>query len=160
MNLDYLKKLEAKYKVPVGLSDHTPTFYTSLGAVSLGASSIEKHFTFNKNLSGPDHKSSIDGKELKYLIEGANANFLARGSVKKIFSQEKQIVNWARESVVSIKKIIKGEVLTLKNISVKRPSPKKDEIPAKFYKKVLSLKSKISIQKNRKIKWSQIEKKK
>ena len=160
MNLDYLKKLEEKYNVPVGLSDHTPTFYTSLGAVSLGASSIEKHFTFNKNLSGPDHKSSIDAKELKYLIEGANANFLARGSIKKIFPQEKQIVNWARESVVSIKKIIKGEVLTLKNISVKRPSPKKNEIPSKFYKNVLNLKSKTSIQKDRKIKWSQIEKKK
>ena len=158
MNLDYLKKLEKKYNVPVGLSDHTPTFYTSLGAVSLGASLIEKHFTFNKNLSGPDHKSSIDAKELKYLIAGTSANFLARGSNKKIFKQEKQIVNWARESVVSTRKIKKGEILTLKNISVKRPSPKKGEIPAKLYKNVINLKSKIDIQNNRKIKWSQIVK--
>ena len=57
MNLDFISELSKKYKIPVGLSDHTPSIYNALGAVSLGASIIEKHFTFNKKLSGPDHKS-------------------------------------------------------------------------------------------------------
>ena len=64
MNLDFIKELSNKYKIPIGLSDHTPSNYNALGAVSLGASLIEKHFTFNKKLSGPDHKSSINGNEL------------------------------------------------------------------------------------------------
>ena len=105
MNLNFITELSKKYKIPIGLSDHTPSIYNALGAVSLGASIIEKHFTFNKKLSGPDHKSSIDSKELKMLIDGSKANFLARGKIKKIFSQEKEIVKWARESVVTIKNI-------------------------------------------------------
>ena len=157
MNLNFINTLEKKYKVPIGLSDHTPTFYTSLGAASLGASLIEKHFTFNKKLSGPDHKSSIDSLELKYLIDGVKANYLARGSQKIIFKQEKEIVNWARESVVTIKNIPKGEKFTKNNISVKRPSPKKGEIPAKLYKKVLNFKSKVNLKKDIKIKWIQVK---
>ena len=125
MNLNNIEKLQKKFKIPVGLSDHTPSIYNSLGAVSLGASLVEKHFTFNKKLSGPDHKSSIDSLELKNLVEGVTANFLARGSKKKIFKEEKEIVNWARESVVTIKPIKKGDRFNKKNISVKRPSPKK-----------------------------------
>ena len=153
MNLNNINILEKKFGVPVGLSDHTPSIYTSLGAVSLGASLIEKHFTFNKNLSGPDHKSSIDGPELKNLIQGVEANYLARGSLKKIFKEEREIVNWARESVVTIKTIKKGEKLTTKNLSVKRPSPKKGEIPAKFLSKILNKKSNKNLEVNKKIKW-------
>ena len=153
MNLNNINILEKKFGVPVGLSDHTPSIYTSLGAVSLGASLIEKHFTFNKNLSGPDHKSSIDGPELKNLIQGVEANYLARGSLKKIFKEEREIVNWARESVVTIKTIKKGEKLTTKNLSVKRPSPKKSEIPAKFLSKILNKKSNKNLEVNKKIKW-------
>jgi N-acetylneuraminate synthase len=156
MNLDFIKILLEKYKVPVGLSDHTPSIFNALGAVSLGASLIEKHFTFNKKLSGPDHKSSIDSEELKLLIEGTQANFLARGSKKKVFLQEKEIINWARESVVSIKDIKKGEILTKINISTKRPSAKKNDIPAKKYYEILNRRAKKNIKKNKKIKISDI----
>lgn len=139
MNLDFITDLSKKYRVPIGLSDHTSSIYNALGAVSIGASLIEKHFTFNKNLSGPDHKSSIEPKELEMLIEGVNANFLARGNLKKIFPQEKEIINWARESVVSTNFISKSQKLTINNISTKRPSPKKNQIPAKFFKKILGM---------------------
>ena len=148
MNLNFITELSKKYKIPIGLSDHTPSIYNALGAVSLGASIIEKHFTFNKKLSGPDHKSSIDSKELKMLINGSKANFLARGKIKKIFSQEKEIVKWARESVVTIKNIKKGEKLDLSNISTKRPSPKKDQIPANKFKYQLGKKLKRDIKKD------------
>lgn len=148
MNLDFITELSKKYRVPIGLSDHTSSIFNALGAVSLGASLIEKHFTFNKKLSGPDHKSSIDAKELKVLVEGVNANFLARGNLKKIFPQEKEIINWARESVVSTSNILKNQKLTINNISVKRPSPKKNQIPAKYYKKIIGKKVKIDIPKD------------
>ena len=149
MNLNFITELSKKYKIPIGLSDHTPSIYNALGAVSLGASIIEKHFTFNKRLSGPDHKSSIDKKELKMLIEGVNANYLARGSKKKIFKEEKEIVNWARESVVSIKDIRPNEKLNSSNISTKRPSPKNNQIPANNFFNILGKKVKRKILKDR-----------
>ena len=142
MNLNFITELSKKYNIPIGLSDHTHN--NALGAVSLGASIIEKHFTFNKKLPGPDHKSSIDPIELKMLIDGTNANFLARGSKKIIHKQEKEIISWARESVVSTDFIRKGEKLSKKNTSTKRPSPKKGEIPAKSYQNVIGKKAKIS----------------
>ena len=77
MNLNFIEELIKKYKVPVGLSCHTPSIYNSIGAVSLGASIIEKHFTFDKTLPGPDHKSSIDLNELKELVKGSDANFFS-----------------------------------------------------------------------------------
>ena len=157
MNLDFIKYLSKKYKIPVGLSDHTPSIYNALGAVSLGASMIEKHFTFNKNLSGPDHKSSINLKELKELVRGAHANYLARGSKKIIFPEEKQIIAWARESVVSIKNIKKNEIFTRYNIATKRPSPNRDEVPAKDFFKILNKKSKCKIAIDSIIKKSQVK---
>ncbi len=157
MNLNFISELSRKYKIPVGLSDHTPSIYNALGAVSLGASIIEKHFTFDKKLPGPDHKSSIDANELKMLVEGSNANFLARGSKKIIFKQEKEIINWARESVVSIKQIPKNHILSRENISTKRPSPKKGQIPANKFYKILGKKTKKNIFKDRIINFKDIK---
>lgn len=157
MNLDYILELKKKYKIPIGLSDHTSSIYNALGAVSLGASLIEKHFTFNKNLKGPDHKSSIDKKELIDLVKGVSANFLARGKKKFIHSQEKEIVNWARESVVSIKEIKKNEKLTIKNIATKRPTPKKKQIPANKFFEILNKKSKRYIKKDMILKFEDIK---
>ncbi len=157
MNLDFIKYLSKKYKIPVGLSDHTPSIYNALGAVSLGASMVEKHFTFNKNLSGPDHKSSINLKELRELVKGTYANFLARGSKKIIFPEEKQIIAWARESVVSIKDIQKNEKFTNLNIATKRPSPKKGDLPARDFFKILNKKSKYKIKADSIIKKSQVK---
>ena len=148
MNLNFISELSKKYKIPVGLSDHTPSIYNALGAVSLGASIIEKHFTFDKKLPGPDHKSSINSDELNMLVEGSEANFLARGNKKKIFNEEKEIIKWARESVVSIKEIKKGDVLNLENISTKRPSPKKNQIPASKFKYQLGKKAIKNIKKD------------
>ena len=157
MNLDYIKELSKKYNIPVGLSDHTPSIYNALGAVSLGASIIEKHFTFDKKLDGPDHKSSIDKKELEELIKGVKANFLARGIDKKIHDQEKEIVSWARESVVSIKNIDRGEKLSIKNISTKRPTPKKNQISANKYFKLLGKRVKKYIPKDTILNFSDIK---
>ncbi len=73
-----------KFKIPIGLSDHTNNIYTCLGAIALGACIIEKHFTLNKKAPGPDHASSIEPQELKQLVDGANAIFEARNHKKQI----------------------------------------------------------------------------
>ena len=128
-----------------------------MGAVSLGAQLIEKHFTFDKSQNGPDHKSSINFPELVDLVKGVNANFLARGKEKKIFKAEKQIVAWARESVVTIKNIKKDENFSLKNISTKRPSPKKNQVPANKYFNIIGKKAKKDIKNNEILSYSQIK---
>ena len=122
-----------------------------------GAEIIEKHFTLDKKMKGPDHASSIEPQELKELVEGCNAVFEARSSNKIIHFQEKEIISWARESVVSIKKIKKGEKFSYQNISVKRPAPLKKEIGAKDFKKVLGKFSKKEIKPNVKLKWKEIK---
>ena len=104
-NLKVIPKLNKLFDIPVGLSDHTSTIYTSFGAVAHGACIIEKHFTLNKTAEGPDHASSIEPHELRNLVEGSNAIFEANGDEKRIFEEEKQIIAWARESVVSEKEI-------------------------------------------------------
>ncbi len=157
-DLKIINQYEKKFKVVAGLSDHTSTIYTSIGAVALGARIIEKHFTLNKKAKGPDHASSLEPKELKQLVDGCNAVFLATRNEKKIIHrEEKEIVSWARESVVTVKNIKKNEYFTKKNISVKRPAPKKNEVPAKFLYKILGKKSKEHIKIDKKIKWQQIK---
>jgi len=157
MNLDFIKELMSLFKVPVGLSDHTPTFYNALGAVSLGASIIEKHFTFNKNLSGPDHKSSINKKELCHLIKGVHANYLARGNKKIIHKDEEEILSWARSSVVSKINLYKNDTLNTNNITTKRPSAKNEQIPAKLFNNILNKKINKNIKINQILKFSDLK---
>lgn len=157
LNLKVIDQLKKRYQVSVGLSDHsTNPVLAPILAIGLGATIIEKHFTLNKKSKGPDHASSIEPSELKILTEGALAIFKARGKSKKIHQKEKQIIKWARESVVSLKEIKKGEKFTRYNTSVKRPAPNSKEIPAKFFNKVLGKKAKSKILINKKLKWSQI----
>lgn len=155
-NIGAIPIMREKFNLSIGLSDHTNTIYTSLGAIALGATVIEKHFTLNKKSKGPDHASSIEPSELKILTEGASAIFKAGGKSKKIHQKERQIIKWARESVVSTKEINAGEILSKNNTSVKRPAPNRMEIPAKFLGKVLGKKAKSKILINKKLKWSQI----
>jgi N-acetylneuraminate synthase len=156
-NIGVIPKFIKKFKLITGLSDHTSDIYTSIGAVSLGARIIEKHFTLNKKARGPDHASSLEPNELKCLVKGCNEVFIARGDKKIIHNEEKEIINWARESVVTIKNIYKNEMLTRDNISVKRPNANKDEIPAKFFFDILNKRALININANRKIKWKEIK---
>ena len=145
------------FKIVTGLSDHTNSIYTSIGSIALGSRIIEKHFTLNKKADGPDHASSIEPLELKSLVEGCNAVFDARNKIKKIHKEEKEIIKWARESVVSTKDIKRNETLSKKNISVKRPAPNKKEIPADKFFLIINKKAKNNILKNTKIKWNQIK---
>jgi len=157
VNLNMIEKYRDEFQVPVGLSDHSQGIYTSLGAVALGACVIEKHFTLDKTQKGPDHASSIEPDEFGELVKGAQAIHEALGDKREIFEEEKQIVSWARESVVSEKLIPKGSVITAESVWVKRPGPVPGGVPAKDLKNIIGKKALVDIQKNCQIKWEYIE---
>jgi sialic acid synthase SpsE len=112
---------EAFPGAPVGLSDHSMNIWTCLGAVALGASVLEKHFTMSRSWPGPDTGISIEPDELKDLIDGAKAVWQARGGHKDILPEEQPVIDFAYATVVSIAPIKAGEAFSLANVWVKRP---------------------------------------
>ena len=107
--------------VPFGLSDHTQNNHACLAAAALGASILERHFTDRMDRTGPDIVCSMDEEQLKQLICGTKEIALMRGGVKKALPEEQVTIDFAFATVVSIKDIKKGDVLTLENIWAKRP---------------------------------------
>ncbi len=156
VNLGVIPMYAERYGVPVGLSDHSVGIYTSLGAVALGACIIEKHFSLDRTQPGPDHKSSIEPGELRELVKGCRAVWEARGSMREIFPEEREIVAWARESVVSVTKIPAGTTISPAMVSVKRPSPGDGAIPAKELEQVIGRNAKTNIEPDRQILWSEL----
>lgn len=151
VNLGVIPLYRDRFQVPIGLSDHSIGVYTSIGAVALGACIVEKHFTFDRTAPGPDHQSSIEPYDLGELVKGCQAVFLARGSTREIFPEEQQIVAWARESVVSIADIPAGAVITADMVSVKRPSPGPDGIPARALNDVIGRTATVAIAKDQQL---------
>lgn len=119
----------------VGLSDHTLTNHACFGAVALGASILERHFTDRMDRPGPDIVCSMDIQATKDLIEGSKIIALQRGGHKGPASEEQVTIDFAFASICSIRPIKAGEIFTRENIWVKRPG--KDGIPAEEYENVL-----------------------
>ncbi len=137
VRLDAMKELEKEFNdAVVGLSDHTVDNLSCLGAVALGASILERHFTDDINREGPDIKNSMDAKKAKELVDGSKILFQARGGKKGPVNEESDVINFAFSSIVTIKKIKKGEQLTKDNIWVKRPGT--GPLYAKDFKDVLN----------------------
>jgi len=113
--------IEAFPGVPIGSSDHSMNIWTCLGAIALGASILEKHFTISRSWPGPDTGISIEPDELHDMIEGSRAVWLARGGRKDILSDEQPVIDFAYATVVSIARIKAGEAFSVSNIWVKRP---------------------------------------
>ncbi len=106
----------------VGFSDHTQGIVVPVAAVAMGAEIIEKHFTYDKNAVGPDHKASADPEEFKAMVDGIRIVEKARGSsLKHVTESESANIEVARKSIVACRRIAKGELLTVDNITVKRP---------------------------------------
>ncbi len=121
-NIRAMLTIKKKFKVNIGYSDHTEGIESSLAAAALGAKVLEKHITLNKNLPGPDHKASINPKELKKMIEGVRKITISLGNgVKKVSLSERKNIKIARTSIVASKEIKKGEKFTSKNLTIKRP---------------------------------------
>ena len=138
----------------LGLSDHSLGIYTALGAVPLGASVLEKHFTSDKSWPGPDVPISIDPGELRELIRGSRAIHAALGGKKEILREEEPTIKFAYASVVTTREVHPGEALTNENIWVKRPGT--GGIPAADFKKVLGKCVRVHVPKDTQLSWDQI----
>ena len=123
MNLRAMETLRYAFKLPVGLSDHSLGITVPVAAVALGACVIEKHFTLDKNLPGPDHRSSLEPDELKQMIRAIRDIEESMGSgIKKPTVEEAANKNVARRSLVAKVDIPVGAVITEEMLDIKRPS--------------------------------------
>ena len=148
----HLKKIltiRQAFDVVTGFSDHTVGSIASVGAVTLGAKIIEKHFTLDKNLPGPDHWFSADPHELKELV--GNIRFiedaLGTASVQPT-QKEREMRKIARRSIVAIDDIPKGEIIIRNMVGFKRPGT---GLPPKYIKEILGRKTRSFIRKNEQI---------
>jgi N-acetylneuraminate synthase len=149
------KLREAFPDAVIGLSDHTTSNYTCLGAVALGASILERHFTDSMSREGPDIVCSMDPKGLADLIEGAQTIFLARGGDKRPVEAEAPTIAFAFASVVAIRDIQPGEELSEDNIWVKRPGG--GDFGVLDYESLLGREARLPIKRGYQISKAQVE---
>ena len=122
VNLRAMEEIRDVFQVKVGYSDHTKGIEVPIAAVALGAQVIEKHFTLDRNMEGPDHKASLEPHELKAMVSAIRHIELVLGSGHKTVSaSEKKNMTIARKSIIAACPIHKGELLTEQNLTVKRP---------------------------------------
>jgi N,N'-diacetyllegionaminate synthase len=122
VNLRAMLEIRDRFGVQVGYSDHTQGIEVPIAAVALGASVIEKHFTLDKNMKGPDHKASLEPDELKAMVCAIRNVEQTLGSGHKTISEsERKNIEIARKSIVAACPIKKGELFTEENLTVKRP---------------------------------------
>lgn len=122
VNLLAMTTLENTFKVDVGYSDHTEGMEVPLAAVALGAKVIEKHFTLDRSMKGPDHKASMEPEEFRKMVSSIrNIEKCLGDGVKKPSESEKKNINLVRKSIVASKVIRKGEIFSESNLTAKRP---------------------------------------
>ena len=123
VNLKAMDALRKEFGVEVGYSDHTKGIEVPIAAVALGATVIEKHFTLDRNMEGPDHKASLEPEELKAMVSAIRNIEKAVGGdgTKHVSDSEKKNIAIARKSIVAACDIKAGELFTEQNLTVKRP---------------------------------------
>lgn len=122
VNLRAMQSIHSAFGVAVGYSDHTPGIEVAIAAVAMGASVIEKHFTLDRKLPGPDHKASLEPAELAAMIEAIRNIEIALGDgIKRLTPSEAKNKSVARKSLVASRAIKAGEILSAENITAKRP---------------------------------------
>ncbi len=131
VNLRSIQTMQRECKLPVGFSDHTLGSEAACAAVALGACVIEKHLTLDKDMPGPDHKASLEPRELADFVRRIRNTEAALGSGKKApFQSEKAIARVARKSIVALRDVKKGERFSEKNLGTKRPGT---GLPPKYH---------------------------
>lgn len=155
VNLKVIGEMKAAFpQAVIGHSDHTPDLYTCYAAVALGADIIEKHVILSKQTPGPDQTVSIDFEDLYRLVDGIRKIELASGNEKVVHKAEKDVRKWAFRSIVSLKEIKKGEIITQDMIWSKRPGT---GIPSHRMNEVVGKRAKSDIACNTLIKWEELE---
>ena len=153
VNLRFIPKLADRYGVLVGHSDHTPDIWTALGAVALGAPLIEKHFTLDRSLRGPDSHISLEPYELRQLVEGVRKLELALGEEKRVYDDEQVVRAWAHHSVVAARDIGAGERLGADSLAVKRPGT---GIPARHLEELYGRTAARDLTENTVLQWQDL----
>jgi len=139
----------------IGFSDHSLGITASIGAAAKGVKAIEKHFTLNKEMEGPDHKASLDPEELKkWVIELRNIEKSLGSHEKKPSKQELENAKIARKSIVTMVNLKKGDIIKITDLAIKRPGY---GISPKFFTKILGRTIKKDIPKDSIISWDYIE---
>lgn len=141
VNLKAMDALRNEFGVEVGYSDHTQGIEVPIAAVALGATVIEKHFTLDRNMDGPDHKASLEPEELKAMVSAIRNIEKAVGGdgTKHVSESERKNIAIARKSIVAACDIKAGEVFTEQNLTVKRPG---NGISPMRWEEVISTKAK------------------
>ena len=122
VNLRAMKTIADAFNVEVGYSDHTIGIEVDIAAVAMGAAVIEKHFTLDRTMSGPDHRASLEPAELRQMVRAIRNIEKALGSGEKVPSRsETKNIEIVRKSIVASRSILQGEILTEDNLSTKRP---------------------------------------
>jgi N,N'-diacetyllegionaminate synthase len=122
VNLRAMQSIHEAFGVAVGYSDHTQGIEVAIAAVTMGATVIEKHFTLDRNLPGPDHQASLEPEELKAMVSSIRNIEIALGDgIKRLTPSETKNKSVARKSIIANRVIIAGEVFTEDNLAVKRP---------------------------------------
>ena len=155
VNLNVIKTLKQKFQVPVGFSDHTMEVSVPIGAVALGANIIEKHFTLDRKLEGPDHPYALEPEELEFMVKGIREVEKALGSeIKIVVDSEKQGLVAGRRSIFANVNIPEGTIITRDMLSVLRPAV---GIAPKYVDKITGKQVKKDINAYEPITWDEIQ---
>jgi N,N'-diacetyllegionaminate synthase len=154
-NLRYMETLKSAFGYPVGYSDHTLGINMTIAARAMGAVVLEKHFTLNSNEFGPDHEASIEPMELVSLVKGLREVEAGLGStVRQYCDKELGQRKVHRRSVVAANSIRRGEIISIQNLTVKRPGI---GIKPKYFDQIVGRKALRDIEENELLKWSDFE---
>ena len=155
VNLNVIKTLKQKFQVPVGFSDHTMEVSVPIGAVALGANIIEKHFTLDRKMEGPDHPYALEPEELKIMVNGMRDVEKALGSgIKIVVDSEKQGLVEGRRSIFANVNIPEGTIITRDILSILRPAV---GIAPKYIDKIIGKQVKKDINAYEPITWAKIQ---
>lgn len=155
MNLKAIETLRSAFKLPVGLSDHSIGVTVPMAAVALGACVIEKHFTLDKNMPGPDHKASLEPDELEQMVKAVRDVEKALGNgIKKPTPEEEENKKAGRRSIVAKVDIPEGAVITEEMLDIKRPGT---GLEAKYLGQVIRKAAKAAIKRDELIMWSMLK---
>lgn len=154
LNLNFMDSLSSVFGVPIGFSDHTIGTVAPIVAITMGAAILEKHFTLDKKMPGPDQAISADPDELKFIVDSAKRIDIMKGDgVKHISKQEREVRRSFRRSIVAKKDLKKSEIITEELLDYKRPGT---QIPPNKVDFILGRKLKRSIKQNDLIKISDL----
>ncbi|MFX0137541.1 MAG: N-acetylneuraminate synthase family protein [Candidatus Hodarchaeota archaeon] len=154
INLKCIPAMKAEFDIPIGYSDHTIGIACCIGAAAIGANVLEKHFTHDKNAEGPDHMLSADPEEMRQIIENVRNIENAMGDgVKRPSDGEKTTRINNRKSIVTVRTIPKGTIITKDMIAIKRPG---FGIQPKFFPEVVGRMTKTDIKAEEPVLWDYV----